>query len=772
MRASIRKILVAVAVVSMVVAAGAHLCMAQPESRDYEGKNITAIDFEGNKMLSSAVLLSKIKSKVGLPYSQKNIAEDIKALYATGFFSNIAVDTAPSGDGVKVKFVLEERRVVESVSFSGNHQILEKQLTQKIKTKPGQMLDMKVLKDDLLAVKQLYEEKGYTTSQVDYKTADGAEAGKIKITITIDEGVRPQIVSISFKGNDHFSRGRLIKLITTRNAWLFNPGFVKEEQIREDVERLTGFYEDNGYLDASVDYTLDYGASKVKAHLTFVISEGKKYLTGDITIKGNKVIDTQSLVAAIKMKKDKTFTSAGMRDDIYNMKQLYFDKGYISCDIAPATLFNQNTQRMDITYTIDEKEKCYLGKIFVKGNTKTKDVVIRREVKLTPGDLFDGNKLRRSKERLYNLGYFEEVDFDIVSTEKEDIKDLLVKVKEAKTGEFSFGGGYSSIDKIIGFVAIEQKNFDLFNFSTFTGAGQDLKLSAEFGSRRRNYNLSFTEPWFLGYPYSFGFDLYSRERLRGEGYAYDIRRTGGDLRFGHEFWEYDRWDLTYRLEKIKLTDIPEESSADLLAEEGENTISTIALQFTRDTRDNIYNPTRGYIVYTRPELAGGVFAGDKDFWKVTSGGSIYFTPIAKNQILELRSEIAFCDAYGDSLKVPIYERLYAGGADTVRGYRERRIGPKDALTRDPIGGNASFIATAEYTVPIVDFIRGAVFYDVGNVWEKVGDFGSDTLRSGVGVGVRIKTPMGPVKVDYGYPINPEPQESKSGRFYFSMTHMF
>ncbi len=763
---------IAIGIITLWLFCGAHAGYAADEARSYEGKQIESIEFEGNKTLSKDVLLSKIKSKEALPYSEKTITEDIKALYATGFFSNISVDTSAVGDAVKVKFIVEERMVIESVGFSGNRQFVEKMLTQKTKIKAGQMLDMKALKDDVVAIRQMYEEKGYTGVKVDYTITPVENTNKAKILITIDEGQRPQILSIAFKGNKAFSRGRLVKIIRTRNAWLFNPGFVKEDQLDEDVERLQAFYEDSGYLDAKIEYALDYDKTGKRAHLTFTVDEGKKYLVGDITISGNTVVTTDALLKVIKMKKDKVYTARNMHADIDKMQELFFDKGYISCEIEPATLFNEQTQRMNVAYTVHEKEKCFLGKVFVEGNTKTKDVVIRREIRLTPGALFDGNKLKRSKERLYNLGYFEEVDFDVVSTEKEDIKDLLVKVKESKTGEFSFGGGYSSIDKIIGFVAVEQKNFDIFNTSTFTGAGQDLRLSAEFGSRKRNYELSFTEPWFLGYPYSLGFDLYARERIRGDGYAYDIRRTGGDIRVGHEFWDYERWDVLYRLENIKLTDIPSESSSDLLAEEGSNTISSVGVQLTRDTRDNVYNPMHGYFVYTRPELAGGMFGGDKDFWRVTTAGEIYFTPFIEDQILEIRSEIAFCDPYGDSDKVPVYERLYLGGADTVRGYKERRIGPKDPRTLDSIGGNASFMASAEYTVPVVDFIRGAVFYDIGNVWDSTGDFGSDTLRSGVGVGVRVKTPLGPVKVDYGYPLNPESGEPKKGRFYFSMTHMF
>jgi outer membrane protein insertion porin family len=414
-----------------------------------------------------------------------------------------------------------------------------------------------------------------------------------------------------------------------------------------------------------------------------------------------------------------------------------------------------------------------VGGISIQGNVKTRDAVIRREIRIYPGERYDGEKLRRSKERLYNLGYFEEVNFETVpSAERPDHRDLVVSVKEAKTGEFSFGGGFSSVDNFIGFVEIAQRNFDLFNWPTFTGGGQDLSFRVMAGTRRRNFELSFTEPWIFDRPYSAGFDLFNTTRTRGEGYSFELKRTGGALRLGHAIGDYNRVGLTYRLEAVHVSDVAESASAALKREIGESTVSSLRLSYTRDTRDNTFNPKRGYLLDNGIELAGSVLGGDRDFWRWTGSGSIFFQPFVEDQVLELRGSLGLADAMADSDFVPIFQRFFAGGADSIRGYRERRVGPKDPSTRDPVGGEAVAVFNAEYTVPVVEFLKVAGFYDIGNVWASLGDFASGGFRSGAGAGVRIKTPFGPVKLDYGWPINPERGERRNGRFHFSASRAF
>jgi outer membrane protein insertion porin family len=349
-----------------------------------------------------------------------------------------------------------------------------------------------------------------------------------------------------------------------------------------------------------------------------------------------------------------------------------------------------------------------------------------------------------------------------------------VTVKEAKTGEFSFGGGYSSIDFLIGFVSVTQRNFDIVNFPTFVGGGQNLTLKAEFGMVRQNYLISWTDPWFLGCPFSFGFDLYrtSHDKKLQVGYGYEETRTGGDLRVGKEFTDNLKTDCIYRLEEIKIASVNENASSDLANEQGSKWISSVAFAPSYDTRDNVFNPTRGWFATCGAEYAGGVIGGNKDFVKFT-GSASYYRSFFEKIVLELKAYTGIASAYGKTKQVPIYERFFSGGANSIRGYGERMVSPRDPGSNDPVGGEGVFVGNAEVTFPIFErLLKGAVFYDMGNTWRYKRDYGTGHLRSGTGVGVRVKTPIGPLKLDYGWPLSANYDDKREGQFYFSVSHGF
>jgi outer membrane protein insertion porin family len=329
---------------------------------------------------------------------------------------------------------------------------------------------------------------------------------------------------------------------------------------------------------------------------------------------------------------------------------------------------------------------------------------------------------------------------------------------------------------LMGFAEITQRNFDLMNFPTFTGGGQSLTIKGEIGMVRTNYNLGWTDPWIFGLPFMGGFDVYrtSHDKDSDVGWVYDEVRTGGDLRLGKEITDELRGDLTYRLEDVQISNLDSNVSRSIKDEEGGNYISSLAFSLTYDTRDNVFNPQKGYVVNATVEDAGGVFGGDKEFWKSTASVSYYYTFFDKI-VLEAKGRIGVADAYGSTNDVPIYERYYAGGANTIRGYKERYVGPRDSSSGEPIGGDTILIGNLEVTFPLYEkIIKGAVFYDVGNVWPKIDDFldNATQFKSGVGVGVRVKTPLGPVKVDYGYPIAKNYDDKREGQFYFSMSRGF
>ncbi|MFH1577827.1 MAG: outer membrane protein assembly factor BamA, partial [Candidatus Omnitrophota bacterium] len=586
------------------------------------------------------------------------------------------------------------------------------------------------------------------------------------------EGRKMKIRKIYIEGNKYLPDKRILKLIKTKKAWLFGGGILKEDVLGEDMERVKSLYLKEGFSDVTVAYEVKQDLKKPYLDIMIKINEGKQYFVGVIRFTGNSVIDDTKILNALEScLPGKIYSVEGVQKDQFIIQGLYFELGYITVGVGVTTVLNPTTDAIDIAYSITENEIAYINKVKIRGNVKTKDTVIRRELRFYPGDKFEGPKLRRSKERLMNLGFFEEVSFNDQATGVPNQHDLIVEVKEQKTGTFSFGGGYSTVNDFIGFTEIEQRNFDWRNFPYFTGDGQDLKLRTEIGTVSANYSLSFTEPWLYDYPISFGFDLYrlSHERENDIGWGYDETKTGGDIRLGKELSEYTKGSLAYRLEEIKISDIDPTASNELKKEVGTNNISSIELGISYDARDNVFDPHKGVVMDGNLDIAGGFFGGDKDFYQFRLGASRYF-PFWRDSVFEVRGRMGLADAYGSSSELPIYERFFAGGGYSIRGYEERTVGPIDPSSKDPLGGNALLTGSIEYTYPVFDFLRLATFYDVGNVWAKLSDFASGGFKAGFGFGARIKTPMGPLRLDYAFPLNKQPgeDEKKTGRFHFSM----
>jgi outer membrane protein insertion porin family len=750
-----------------------------PATTVQQEKIVTAIEVKGNKSISSNAVISKLKTRVGSPYQETVISDDLKRLYLLGFFSDIKIDTEDYKSGIKIVVNVVERPIIEAITFSGIRRITMKdeKLKEQLKSKETQYLDYPNLAEDVQVLKNMYEKMGFSQVQVDYKVDVNKETNKARIEFNVVEGKKVRIKNIFVEGNSAFSGRRILRLMKTKRAWFFNAGILKDEVLKEDIERIKSFYHKSGFIDVALDYEVKPDVKRpYLLYIMIKIQEGKKYLVGNVTVQGNKDITEKEILGRLKeCTPGKVFSQEALKADVGNIQGFYFDRGYISCQVQETTSLNSSTSRVDVIYDITEHEVAYVDKIKIRGNVKTRDVVIRRELRIYPGDKFDGDKLRRSKERLQNLGFFDEVSYDTEDTQVPNKKDLLVEVKETKTGTFSFGGGYSTVDQFIGFVEIEQKNFDWKNFPYFTGAGQDLRFRASLGAVSSGFDLSFTNPWVFDYPVSFGFDAYKRTHERDEdvGYGYEENVTGGDLRLGREISEYLRADLTYRLDQIEIKDITDTATDDLKKEAGKNTISSLIPALTFDSRDNVFDPKRGDLLTGSLEWAGGAFGGDKDFWKFFGRASHYF-PLPRSSALELRGRIGLADPYGNSDSVPIYERFFAGGAYSIRGYEERKIGPIDSVSKDPLGGESMLIGNIEYVYPLLDFLKLAAFCDTGNVWSKMSKIGSGGFKSSFGLGIRIKTPLGPIMLDYGIPLNKEPGEDRksSGRLHFSASHGF
>ncbi len=749
-------------------------------------RNITAIEIRGNKAISSNVVISKMKSRVSSPYQETVVSDDLKRLYLLGYFSDIKIDTEDYNGGLKLIVTVTERPIINKINFTGINRVTLKddKLKAMLKSKETQYLDYPTLAEDVKTLKKMYEKMGYSQAEVNYKVNVDPVTNKADILFSVVENKKIRIKDIIITGNKNFTSARILKLLKTKRAWFFNAGVLKDEVLKEDIERIKVFYQREGYADVAVDYEVKTDPKKPFLYITIHIQEGRKYLVGNVSVTGNKEVSEKDILQKItECAPGKVFSQDAMKVDVAAIQSLYFDRGYIFAQVQESTSLNNYTGRTDINYTITENEIAYVDRIRIRGNIKTKDIVIRRELRIHPGDKFDGEKLRRSKERLQNLGFFDEISYDTAEGSAPNKKDLVVEVKENKTGSFSFGGGYSTVDQFVGFIEVEQKNFDWKNWPYFTGAGQNLKVRASFGTISNGFELSFTEPWIFDYPISFGFDGYRRTHKRDTdvGYGYDEKVTGGDLRLGKELSEYIRGNVTYRLESLDISNPTEDASNDLKKEVGTNLTSSVELGLSYDDRDSVFDPTRGNLITTSIMNAGGPLGADKNFYKFFGRASHYF-PMFRGSVLEFRGRIGLAQAYGDTDDVPIYDRFFAGGAYTIRGYDERAVGPVDPVSKDPLGGDAMLIGNIEYTYPVFSFIKTAVFYDIGNVWNKMGDIGSskntDTntgnLKSSFGLGLRIKTPVGPLMLDYGIPMSKAPGEDSkgSGKFHFSMSNSF
>ncbi|MCK4852166.1 MAG: outer membrane protein assembly factor BamA [Candidatus Omnitrophica bacterium] len=738
-------------------------------------RRIMDIRVKGNYAVSTATVLNKLKIKPGDIFEESILDKELKRLYAMGYFSDVFIETEESAAGVVVIFAVIEKPVITAVEFHGNARMKSARLQKTVSVKEGDLVDFNRLSQDVSEISAFYTEEGYYRVSVDYQIEPDETGRKAAVVFVIDEGHPLRVKSIEVEGNDNVPDNKIKKLMSIRPAWWFiQKGAFDEGKFQADLSRIATYYRSKGYLDARVSSREEYSDDGQDMNITVVIDEGKKYMVGDIAVRGELAFPEKAVRELILMKSGDSFDYEMMKADVEDVRMFYYDRGYMNVEVDLQHRYNPGTDSMDLTYDILSHDEINVGKINIIGNTKTRDKVVRRQIRVYPGEKYDGKKLKRSKERIYNLGYFEDVYFETVPTGQKDVKDLNVTVKETKTGEFSFGGGYSSVDSFIGFVQVQQKNFDILDFPTFTGAGQNLTIRAELGSARTNYFLSWTDPWIFDYPLLFGFDVYREEHNRygRSGYGYDERRTGGSLRLGKELTEYLNTGLIYNLEEVRISQIPDNATDALRREVGENVVSRLTWNLDYDKRDNRYSPSKGYFAGLSLQNAGGFLGGDRDFVKGWVHAS-YYHSIIKKVVLEVKGAVGLSEPYGDTDEIPIYERFFSGGGSTIRGYEERAVGPRDPGSNDALGGEALVLGNVEITFPLfANMIKGAVFYDVGNVWAESKDLFQSGYKHGTGIGVRVKTPIGPVKLDYGYPLSDNYDDKKEGQFYFSVSHGF
>lgn len=731
---------------------------------------ITDVQVKGNQVVGTNTILSKIRSQKGEPLRQEIVNEDIKRLYATNFFQDIRMEVEEQPDGYVLVVSVVEKPIIKEVRIEGAGDVKEDKIRKELNVIEGQVLDRQAIKKGTEAVRLLYANKGFKFVNVDSDVTVNEETKEAKVVVRITEGEKYKIQTINFEGVHAFKEKKLRKLMKTKPKAWFRSGIFKEENFEKDLERLRFYYQQEGYLDVKIEPDFQYDRQNKKMTIAIRVDEGQHYATGNIKIEGNRLFPESEIWQQLEMLPGLTYSQYYLSQDIERIKQYYHDQGYINARIVPDVQLNRDTGKVDVTYRIEEGDLYFVDKVLIRGNTKTRDIVIRRELRIRPGEKFDGEKIRKSKQRLENLGFFEDVTYDTQPAEDApNRRDLIFRVKEKRTGELSFGGGISSIDKFVGFAEISQRNFDLFNFPRFTGNGQSLSLRARVGSISRDYSLSFVEPYLFNKPVSLSTDLFNTQR-DNKNVDFDEQRTGASFTLSRLFKDVFRLGGGYTFERVKLDNISSDAPETVRRYAGSNWLSRLRFLSSYDTRDNVFDPKKGQLISFDGDLVGTFLGGDQDYYILNTSYTKYWS-FKKYHVLEFRTRLGVSQGIGQD-EVPIFDRFYAGGLGTVRGYNYRRVGPIEA--GDAVGGQTMGIVNLEYTfqVPKLDAFRGAFFVDAGEINRDSYDFGFSNVAVSIGPGIKIKTPIGPVALYYGFPIANRDTEDRNGRFEFSLSRGF
>lgn len=762
------------------------------------------VRFNGPATVSEQVVRANMQLQEGSALEDSLIDRDIRSLYRTGQFEFIEFKRGALVDG-KVDLVVEitSKFRVSTLTFEGNKKVKAKRLLKEAKTKENMPLDERQVKEDAEKIREYYQKSGYNQAKIEYRIERDRATGLGRVFFTVQEGAKVRIKRVDFEGNTAFSDRKLRKVIETRKwnifSWLTDTGRFRDDRYETDFDKLRDHYREAGYLDVEI------GSEKVKFDypkpnrlvLTFFINEGRQYKLGAITISGNTLYPADKLLTALKLKTGDVFSPSAIEKDQKALENYIGKDGYVDARVRVVRKPNLETGAIDVEYQFTEGEKYNVESIRLEGNTKTKSIVILRELVLGPGEVFNTVRMQTSKLRLENTRFFEEVNMSPEATNLPGRRNLKIAVKEGRTGNLTFGAGFSSLERAIVFAEISQSNFDLFNRkSFFQGDGQKFRLRLQLGSRSSEATLNFEEPWFLERELALGFNLY---RSSSDYYSdiYEETRTGAEVYLRKRLFELVEGRLGYTYEIVEISDVDRETAPFLLDEEGERSVSKLTFKLLRDTRDRIYNTTRGNRVELGTELAGGPFAGQTDYYRVELRASQYYNTFETlNQVLSFIGRAGVIDAYGDSDRVPYFDRMFLGGPSSLRGFEFREVGPKDqvglktqpdpdgfgsapdpdgpdvAPTYEPIGGNSYAMGSIEYTFEVVNPLRLAVFYDIGYVNVDAWDFDPSEYNDNFGFGIRLMVGGAPLSLDFGIPITSDQYNDDGLQFNFSFGTRF
>jgi outer membrane protein insertion porin family len=795
-----------------------------------QGPKIDRVDvkFIGPASVSEQLVRSNIRLKEGATYLPNLTQQDIHLLYGTGQFYNIRaqVDQADDG-GVVLTYVVQVRPRITEIRFEGNKKLSDSKLKKKLTFKVGEALDEQKVFTDVQEIRKLYEKSGLSDTRVKYVLNIEELTGHGVVIFHIEESPKVKIKDVEFLGDNSFKQKKLRAALQVRRRWAFSwltgSGYFQQDDFDGDRDRLADFYRNHGYLDFEIkDVKLEHPTTNTM-YIKYYVSEGRKYKVGDVKISGNKIFTDAEIfsglhgvhdfqhskaklgVHGLPMDSGDTFTPDGLTKDSDLIEDLYGSRGYIEISNGQALQINRvpnvETGTMDLEFVLGDSEKSRVQKIEIRGNLKTKDKVIRRELAISPGDVLDMVRVKISKQRLEGLDYFDKVDTrpEPIDPPTPGQKDLVITVEEKNTGNFTVGAGFSSVDSLVGYAEVSQSDFDLFHPPYFTGGGEKIRLRVDEGLVYQNYELSFVEPWFLNRKLSLGVDLYYRQLdFESPNNIYDETRAGAKFSLtralGSDFLigsvSATAEDVGISLNNgyhgqggINPTNfIPYKGifaarnvPTAILDQVGDHFFGRLGASLAYDTRNSVQLPNHGQ----RTELSGEFSAGDQTFYKLELTSSWYFPGLFKGHVIEIGGRAGVADALSGG-DVPFYDRYYLGGLYSLRGFQYRNVAPREPydpaapfVPTEPIGGDSYWFGSVEYSIPIIEQengigLRFALFYDIGEVDAASYSF-SGNYDDNVGVGIRLNIPhLGPLRLDYGIPITTDKYNGTDGHFQFGV----
>ncbi len=825
-----------------------------PASTAQTPTKVTEVKIEhvGPVSVSDELIRAHIRVKPGDLYLPGASTDDIHSLYGTGFFYNIRVADERTPNGVVVTYIVQGKPRLAEVFFKGNKKYSVAKLTKKLSSKVGEPLDERKVFTDQQEIFKLYQKAGYPRTVVKGTPTIYENRGQATVTFEITESPKVKIIDVQFVAAKAFSQRKLRGgfLVSggafkkTRRHWMFSwitsHGFLKEEDFEDDKDRLTEFYHDHGFIDFEIKDVKFVNPTPRTMIVQLVLYEGRQYRIGSVKFSGNKIFSTPQIIAGMRhlhqtkggkskvgpnglpMDVGDIFKPKDYARDVEAVEDFYGSHGYIDVTTTPGNapgslkvvrVPNTETGTMDLEFQIEEGQPSTIERIEIRGNTITKDKVIRRELAVAPGEVFDMVRVRRSRMRLENMQYFSKVDARPEPTEIPNMKNLVIAVDEGHTGHVTVGAGYSSLESLVGFAEYYQGNFDLFNPPKFTGGGQKFRLHVALGTLQQDYTMSFIEPWFLGRKLTLGVDLYYRNlAYQSLNNVYDEIRAGGRVSLSRTLLNNDFiiGSVSYTLEDVGIVlnppfhqfvnegNKPTPKSPDapgtigglgspggqpggavrpnipnaVLDEVGYHVLSKVGGSLAYDTRGGGQLPNKGQRTSLATEVVGGPLGFDKEFYKLDLNTAWYFKGFAPGHILEVvgRTGSAHSLESGD---VPFYERYYLGGMYSLRGFNYRGISPRQPGLNEPIGGDTYWFGSAEYSIPIIEqehglSLRFAMFYDIGDVDSRSYGYTMSNFDDNWGLGLRINLPIAPIRLDYGIPIHHDYYNSGGGKFQFGV----